>query len=216
MVSPELTSSVSTERGGMSDGGFDVVSDDVRDWRTLRATAEEQAFAALFTRHQRVVYNFCFRRLGSWSHAEDATQATFTTLWRRAREARLDPLAGTSAVPLLLSLAGFECQTLSRTLARRTGLLGRLRVLRGASDAASHAVDDWIESEATMRAIHESLAGLPSGQRDVIELVCWSELSVAEAAEALGIAEGTVKSRLHRARENLAGSPAAALLGESR
>lgn len=47
-------------------------------------SADEDAFRELFMRHSTAIYNFCFRRTASWSVAEDATQATFATLWRRA------------------------------------------------------------------------------------------------------------------------------------
>jgi hypothetical protein len=52
-------------------------------WRALREP-DEAAFRALFIRHSTAVYNYCFRRTASWSGAEDAVQATFATLWRRA------------------------------------------------------------------------------------------------------------------------------------
>lgn len=182
--------------------------DDQLDWELLRLV-DESAFTSLFTRHNRRVYNHCFRRLGSWSQAEDATQATFLTLWRRAREGTIDELRGTTAVPILLGMASQECLTQARSHSRRTGLMGRLRLVR---ETTSDEPDEWLEAEVTMRAINDSLALLDEGQRQVVELVCWNELSVAEVAEALGIAPGTVKSRLHRARAALADSPAARLL----
>jgi RNA polymerase sigma-70 factor, ECF subfamily len=57
-----------------------------------------------------------------------------------------------------------------------------------------------------MSDIRRLLDKLPTKLRDVVELVVWSECSMAEAARALGIPEGTVKSRLARARRQLAGT----------
>ncbi len=72
-------------------------------------------------------------------------------------------------------------------------------------------IDRWIAAESTMAEIRASLAGLSADQRDAIELVWWSGLSTAEAAEALGVPVGTVKSRLARARAVLSQSQLADL-----
>lgn len=52
-------------------------------WREL-GQSDESAFRVLFERHHQGVYTYCFRRTASWAVAEDAVQATFLTLWRRA------------------------------------------------------------------------------------------------------------------------------------
>jgi RNA polymerase sigma factor (sigma-70 family) len=67
-----------------------------------------------------------------------------------------------------------------------------------------------------MAVIRRALAVLPQSQRDVVELVAWSELPLADVAAALHVSVGTVKSRLSRARARLATSEIAALLGENR
>ena len=66
-------------------------------WNALRL-GDPDALAVLFDRHSRAVYNFAFRRTSSWSVAEDALQATFTTVWRRAADGRLDSLTRDSAL----------------------------------------------------------------------------------------------------------------------
>lgn len=183
-------------------------SDDVLDWELLRS-ADESAFTSLFERHRDRIYNFCFRRLSDWSRAEDATQAVFLQLWRRARAGQVEALRGDTALPVLFTMAHQECLTQQRTLARRTSLTQRLRQVRTRERCDA---DEWLQAEHTMQLIREALATLPEGQREVIELVCWAEMSIAEAAATLGVAEGTIKSRLSRARTTLAGSPAAHLV----
>lgn len=61
----------------------------VRDVELLaRAQAGEgEAFGLIFRRHVDAVYNYCFRRLGSWSGAEDAASLVFLETWRRRRDA---------------------------------------------------------------------------------------------------------------------------------
>jgi len=54
-----------------------------------------------------------------------------------------------------------------------------------------------------LRALLPALRALPPGERDVLLLVAWEQLTPAEAAEVLGIPQGTARSRLHRARAAL-------------
>jgi RNA polymerase sigma-70 factor (ECF subfamily) len=181
-------------------------------WRRLRG-GDEDAFRALFLRHSTAVYNFCFRRTASWSAAEDATQATFASLWRRARSGAIDELRLTSVRPMLCAMARDECSNANRSRDRQLHLVDRVS---GAAAASTDNTADWVEAESTMAAIRRSLAVLPAEQRDVVELVAWAELPLADVAAALRLPVGTVKSRLSRARARLATSEIAALLGEAR
>ena len=181
-------------------------------WHAV-GSGDELAFRELFLRYSDMVYNYCFRSTGSWSLAEDAVQATFAALWRRAVAGKVEDLRLDSARPLLLAMARDECSNVNRSRSRRVRLVDHL------ASASSDAVDNteaWVESESTMQAIRQALAVLPRHQRDVVELVAWSGLSMAEAAATLKISVGTAKSRLSRARSRLANTEIATLLGESR
>lgn len=185
--------------------------DDRTDWLELRSSADPEAFRSVVVRHQRAIYNYCFRRLGSWDAAQDATQATLTDLWRLTKAHRLDELEGDSARWMLLRMAYRHCQTQTRSDARRDRLTQRVA---GQIQSTTDNTNSWVEAEATMAQINQLLAALSSGQRDVIELVGWVGLSINEAADVLGVAPGTIKSRLSRARELMAGTPAAHLVGD--
>lgn len=178
-------------------------------WDGLCAGIESD-FATLFRRHNRVVYNFAFRSTASWSLAEDITQATFTTLWRRARQGTVEPLQRNSAVPILLAMARHEVLNATR------GDHRRLRLIHKIGDQAPRHdsnVSDWLEQEAAMARVRTVLNRLPDNQRAVIELVVWSGLGIAECAQALNVPVGTVKSRLSRAKRRLATTEVAELLG---
>jgi RNA polymerase sigma factor (sigma-70 family) len=193
-------------------GSAELPEPDADLWHRLGA-ADEDAFRELFMRHSTGVYNFCFRRTASWSVAEDATQATFATLWRRAVRHDIEPLKLLSARPVLLAMARNECSNVNRSANRHLHLVDRVR--SQAATAADNA-EAWVEAEATMALIRRALSVLPRGQRDGVELVAWSELSLADVAAALKVSIGTVKSRLSRARARLATSEIASLLGETR
>ncbi|MGW6281622.1 RNA polymerase sigma factor [Kribbella sp. NPDC055071] len=177
-------------------------------WERLRL-ADEQALTELFHRHSDAVYNFAFRRTASWSLAEDVVQATFIAVWRRARLGKVDELTLESARPLLLVMAGYECGNALRSTRRQDALRNRIELV----DAADTTVADHsavtaarVDDERAMSDIRRLLDKLPVKLRDVVELVIWSECSMAETARVLGIPEGTVKSRLSRARSLLAGT----------
>jgi len=69
-----------------------------RDLWALAGAGDPAAFGALFERHARSVYNFCFRRTADWSVAEDLTSVVFLQAWRH----RGDPLRADSVRPMLL------------------------------------------------------------------------------------------------------------------
>lgn len=181
---------------------------DAELWHRLRS-ADEDAFRELFLRHSTAVYNFCFRRTASWSVAEDATQGTFASLWRRAAGGDIDSLKLESARPALLTMARNECSNANRSRNRHLQLVDRVRTETG---AAADNTAAWVDAESTMAVIRQALAVLPANQRDVVELVAWSGMSLADAAAALKISVGTVKSRLSRARARLAKTEIAGLL----
>jgi RNA polymerase sigma-70 factor, ECF subfamily len=186
-----------TESGG--------APDDRGLWSRL-ADADGAALTELYRRHCDAVYNFAFRRTASWEAAEDVVQATFTAVWRRARNGTVDQLRAETARAVLLVMAGQECANVARSARRQRLLRGRIEADAGGAVSADHASSTAarVDDERQMSEVHRALKLIPSVQREAIELVVWSHCSIAEAAAALGVAEGTVKSRLHRARQSLA------------
>ncbi|MDO5682566.1 MAG: sigma-70 family RNA polymerase sigma factor [Propionibacteriaceae bacterium] len=170
----------------------------------------ESDFAGLFQRYNKAVYNFAFRATASWSVAEDLMQATFATLWRRAREGTVDPLKRDSALPILLAMTRNEVLNDYRIGKRRLRLVEKVEE-QPWTDPDN--VDEWVEQEAGMARVRQVLGRIPEGQRAVIEMVVWSGLDLTECAYALQVPLGTVKSRLARARKELATTEVAALLG---
>jgi RNA polymerase sigma factor (sigma-70 family) len=162
------------------------------------ATGDETAFGTLFDRHSRAVYNHAFRLCGSWSVAEDLTQATFLVAWRKRGQIRL--VHGT-ALPWLLVVAGNQARHEWRSARRRRALLGRMATEHEpdpADDAAGRLDDE--------RAIGRVLAAvrkLPRAEREAVALCLWSGVSYPEAAAALGVTEVAVRSRVSRARARL-------------
>lgn len=176
---------------------------DPDDWERLRA-GDPTGLRAVYEEHVDAVFRFAFRRTASVASAEDVTQAVFASVWRQAGTGRLPALTLPTARPLLLRIAHNEWRNLERSGRRRRALQDRLEHT-GTPSVADHADDvaSRVDDERRMAEVRRALAALPSGQREAVELVLWEELSIAEAAHALGVAEGTVKSRVSRARKRL-------------
>jgi RNA polymerase sigma factor (sigma-70 family) len=166
-------------------------------WR--RAVAgEPSAFGHLFERHAKAVYNYLFRRTADWALAEDLTSVVFLEAWRRRGEVRLE---GDAALPWLFGVATNVLRNRRRSQWRHRAALARIprEHAHDFADEANGRVDD----ERRMRSVLRALATLPKREQDVFALCAWGELSYEDAAAALGIPVGTVRSRLSRARERI-------------
>ncbi|GAA1132851.1 sigma-70 family RNA polymerase sigma factor [Kribbella jejuensis] len=201
--------------GSAGRGSDPIDGSDQELWERLR-TGDQFALGELFDRYADDVRAFAFRRTASWSTADDVVQATFLSTWRRFERNPPGPLTAPSARGWLLVVAGNECRTLARAAGRLRNALARLPGPPPADvhspghapdHASGHAPDHAsdvarrVDDELRMSAIRRAVGKLPRHERETLELVVWSGLTTAEAAEALGVPIGTVKARLHRTRQ---------------
>ena len=163
---------------------------------------DESAFNALYRRHKDAVYRFALLYSGSAAHAADVTQDTF--LHFIGHPDRYDPTRG--------AIGAWLCG-IARNLARKA--LGHRESATDPAELADDAdldasqVDGDTPLERILRneaaeAVRVAVAAIAPHYRDVLILCELSELSYAEAAQVCGIDIGTVRSRLHRARAQLA------------
>lgn len=167
-------------------------------WARVRC-GDAAAFAELYLRHSRGVYNHCFRRTGSWTLAEDLTSVVFLETWRRRD---LIELVEVSLLPFLLGTANNLIYKQTRTLLRHRRALARLPRSTTLPDHADEAAER-VDAEARMRGVLDSIQQLPRVEQDAVALCIWAGLSYADAAIAMGVPVGTVRSRLSRARGRL-------------
>lgn len=172
---------------------------DVELWDRARV-GDVWAYSALFDRHSRAVYNFCFRRTGSWSTAEDLTSLVFLEAWRARDRVELER---ESALPWLYGVALNLTRNHQRTLRRRRRALERLAPPPALPDVADDTVAR-LAAEQRMREVLALVASLPQADQDVLAVCVWSGMSYQDAADALDVPIGTVRSRLSRARSRLA------------
>jgi RNA polymerase sigma-70 factor, ECF subfamily len=170
----------------------------------LRAR-EERAFEELVIRYGDRVFNLVLRLVGDRAEAEDIGQEVFVTVFKSIETFRGEAKLST----WLLRIAANHAKNRIKYLSRRAGENGRLD---GAPEAALadlgktplhghvRAPDAALEAAERGNAIERAIAALEEDQRLVVILRDVEELSYEEICEVTGLPEGTVKSRLHRAR----------------
>ena len=150
-----------------------------------------QRFHAVVDRHFDAVAAFLARRVGPDS-AQDLAQEVFVTAFRK--RAKFDSSYG-SARPWLLGIASKAVASHRRAERRQLELLQRAIALPEPAVASSDGLDPHL---------YAGLTGLARRDRDALLLHAWGELSYEEIAHALRVPVGTVRSRIHRARRQLA------------
>ncbi|MEU6352801.1 sigma-70 family RNA polymerase sigma factor [Streptomyces sp. NPDC047072] len=163
-------------------------------------TGDRAAFAELYDRHARAVYNHALRLTGNWSQAEEAMSETFLAAWRT--RATVDEEGG-SLRPWLLGIATHKAHNVNRGLRRRLAFLARSPEPRPVADFAEETAGR-IDDARRLAVVHRALGRLGRQDREVFALCVAAGLDYRQAAEALGIPVGTVRSRLSRARARLA------------
>lgn len=180
-----------------------LATDDLDDRALVELWADENAgpvhrqaaFHTLVQRYQRRLFSVCHRILGSPQDAEDAVQETFVRLARHASSFRGDAQVST----WLYSIARNVCTDRVRYSARRPAVPVEDIAIVGSEtpDADEMAASD------TAGMLRDALAQLDEHSRMLLLLIAVDELTYDEAAELTGLAVGTVKSRVSRARAQL-------------
>jgi RNA polymerase sigma-70 factor, ECF subfamily len=158
-------------------------------------TGDAEAWEPLVRTHQEAVFRFAYLLLGDPDDAEDVAQETFLRAWRYlARFDSTRPLR-----PWLLSIASNLASNRRRSAGRYLSAL--MRAFRDEPPSAT------LEEKSAQRTqadhLREAVKTLNNTDQQIVYLRYFLDLSVAETAEALNIAQGTVKSRLSRALEKL-------------
>ncbi len=148
------------------------------------------AYSRLVERHQQPVRAFLRRACGDWAEADDLAQQTFLTAWLRIGRLK----AGASVRSWLCGI-GYN----KHLTAVRSGSRDRVRE---ASYEAEREPPQGPDAADRM-ALEAAMAELPAEQRACVALCLAADFSHTEAAEALGLPLGTVKSHVMRGRARL-------------
>jgi len=160
------------------------------DWAAAQA-GDGESFGRIFDRHRGRVFFHAKRLMTDDADADDVVAIVFLEAWRRRHDVRF---VNGSMLPWLLVTATHAAANLARSTRRHRALLKRL-------PPGEHTPD---HADAFGGIAETALAGMPLADRQVITLCVLEGFSEREAAQALAVAPGTVKSRLSRAKRRLA------------
>jgi RNA polymerase sigma-70 factor (ECF subfamily) len=165
---------------------------DEYDWIRKAQTGDSAAFERLYRMHVDKVYGLCLRMTGNVAEAEDCAQDAFIQAW-----SKLNNFRGESAFGTWLHRVAVNT------------VLGRMRKsrreqdrIRAVSDVAT--TPETVGDNGGLRDLENAIDELPSGARHVFVLHAVYGYSHDETGDMLGIAAGTSKAQLHRARRLLA------------
>jgi len=160
-------------------------------WVARARCADRRAFEALYRLHVGRVYGLCLRMTGNRAEAEDCAQEAFIQAWRKIGKFRGDASFGTWLHRVAVNV-----------------VLGRMRRSRREQDriaavAAVHPPRESIGDDAGLQDLEQAMHGLPTRARHVFVLCAVYGYSHEETGRLLGIAVGTSKAQLHRAKRML-------------
>ncbi len=164
------------------------------------------AFESLVRMHQDRVYDFCVRMVTDREEAFDLTQEIFFSIHQNLEKFRAD----SKLITWIFRIAKNHCLNRLKYLKRRGrgrseefGEVNELSIVE--SMGAPQQADDVLSAQSDRKFVHLAIAQLDEDQRVLVVLRDVEGLTYEEIMEITELAEGTVKSRLHRAREKLAG-----------
>ena len=165
---------------------------DERGWVERAQQADTDAFESLYRLHVDRVYGLCLRMTGNASEAEDCTQEAFIQAWNKLSKFRGDSAFSTWIHRIAVN-----------------SVLGRMRKSRRELDRIQAVTDispvpETVGDDGNFEDLQQAVDDLPDGAKHVFVLHAVYGYSHHETGEMLGIATGTSKAQLHRAKRLLA------------
>jgi len=164
----------------------------------LALAGDQDAFTQLVETYQNPVYNLCYRMLGTPQAAEDAAQESF---WRAYKNLKRYDLKRPFPT-WLLSIAAHYCIDQQRR--KRLPAMDLDEIIEFSAEDPGPSPEISLAKMEFSEEVQRQLAQLNENDRIVLVLRYWQDYSENEICEALGISKSAVKSRLHRARKNMA------------
>jgi len=189
----------------------------VSDWDALEEAAfvarlrarDERAFNELVRAHERRVFGLVFRMLGNREEAEDLAQEVFVQVFKAIDQFRGDSRLSTWVYRIAVNLCKNRSKYLSRRHANKQddidalGDRAPMSTAKGTTSGSIARPDDLLVGMQVERVVQQAIDSLEPEFREALILRDVEDLSYEEIAQITGLPDGTVKSRIHRARTQL-------------
>jgi RNA polymerase sigma-70 factor, ECF subfamily len=159
---------------------------------------DTDSFEILVRRHQRTIFNLVYRLLGDYDEAAEVAQEVFLSAYKSIGQFRGDANFSTWLYRIGLNHASTRRKSLNNTQQRHVSLDGTEVIADGAVDPAKS-----FEHKEIQQRVQQALNSLDPDDARIILLRDLQDVPYEDVAELLDIPVGTVKSRLHRARQAL-------------
>jgi RNA polymerase sigma-70 factor (ECF subfamily) len=159
---------------------------------------DTDSFEVLVRRHQKATFNLVYRLLGDYDEAAEIAQEVFLSAYKSIHRFRGDANFATWLYRIAFNHASTRRKSLNRAQRRHVPLDGDEAISEGASDPARTA-----EQKEIQERVQEALNSLDAGDAMIVLLRDLQDVPYDEVARILNVPVGTVKSRLHRARQAL-------------
>jgi RNA polymerase sigma-70 factor (ECF subfamily) len=169
---------------------------------------DTKAFEVIVTRYQSKIFHIAYRYLGNLDEAQETTQEIFINIYKHLKSFRQDCLFATWVYRIAMNFCNNRLKYLKR---RHYYTTISNNPIKPDDDDAVHweiadtglLADELLDREEIHQFIEQGMATLPAELKETLILRDVDGCSYADMVNILGIAEGTVKSRLHRARNEL-------------
>lgn len=166
---------------------------------------DEQAFRELMAEHRDKVYNLTLRMLGNRAEAEDVSQEVFIQVFKTIDSFREESKLSTWLYRVAVNLCKNRIKYLSRRQDRNKDQLDETNEASASSAVAAPGgppprPDRAVEGAQIEKVLQDAIATLDEDHRVLVVLRDIEDLSIEEICAITGLPDGTVKSRLHRAR----------------
>jgi RNA polymerase sigma-70 factor, ECF subfamily len=159
---------------------------------------DTDSFEVLVRRHQKATFNLVYRLLGDYDEAAEVAQEVFLSVYRSIHRFRGDANFSTWLYRIAFNHASTRRKSLNAAQRRHVPLDGYETIGDGAGDPARTA-----EQKEIQERVQQALNSLDSGDAMIVLLRDLQDVPYDEVARILNVPVGTVKSRLHRARQAL-------------
>lgn len=163
------------------------------------SSGTERSFAVLFDRYRRRIFRKAYAQVRQVADAEDVVALVFLEAWRNRAKVRI---VDGSLLPWLLTVTNFVLLNQARTARRHGRLLAALPTPEREPDHADDVLER-LDRDSQLSELRAAMSHLSTQEQSILDLCVIEELPIATVAAALDIPVGTVKSKLHRAREKV-------------